>query len=223
MQKIVIIVAGGAGTRMKSDVPKQFMLLGGKPILMQTLQKFYEYDPLIEFRLVLPQSLFDAWNELCRQYHFKIPHKIFHGGSTRFHSVKSGLTGISESSLIAVHDAVRPLVSSRTIKNCFNLAMEKGCAIPVMPLTESIREITNNSSVARKREIYRTVQTPQVFKSEILLKSYNAEYTELFTDDASVVEHAGYSVYLTEGNIENIKITNPVDLLIGESLINKIV
>jgi 2-C-methyl-D-erythritol 4-phosphate cytidylyltransferase len=221
MKKIVIIVAGGLGKRMKSDIPKQFILLCGKPILMHTFLKFYYYDPQIEFRLVLPQQAFETWNELCLQYDFRIAHKLFPGGETRFHSVKNGLTGISESTIIGIHDAVRPLVSLNTIKNCFDLASKKGSAIPVLPLTESVREISNNHSIARQRESYRSVQTPQVFKSEILLKSYETEYITSFTDDASVVENSGYPIYLTDGNEENIKLTTPIDLLIGEAFMQQ--
>lgn len=221
MKKIVIIVAGGVGKRMKSEIPKQFMILCGKPILIHTFFKFFQYDSKLEFRLVLPQQSFDSWNELCSQYDFNIPHKLFAGGETRFHSVKNGLAGIIEPSLIAVHDAVRPLVSTNTIKNCFDLASKKGSAIPVMSLKESIREITGQGSQSRQREMYRSVQTPQVFKSEILLKSYEVEYSNSFTDDASVIENAGYQVYLSDGNEENIKITTPTDLLVGEILMKQ--
>jgi 2-C-methyl-D-erythritol 4-phosphate cytidylyltransferase len=221
MEKIVIIVAGGVGKRMKSDIPKQFIPLCGKPVLMHTFLKFYYYDPQIEFRLVLPQQSFDTWHKLCIQYDFKIPHKLYPGGETRFHSVKNGLEGISEASIIGVHDAVRPLVSANTIRNCYDLAAEKGSAIPVMPLTESIREISGSRSIARQREIYRSVQTPQVFKSEILLKSYQSDYIDSFTDDASVAEKAGYPIYLTEGNEENLKLTTPFDLLIAETVLKQ--
>jgi len=218
MKNIVVIVAGGSGKRMKSEIPKQFMLLCGKPVLMHTILRFYNFDPNIELRLVLPQQLFSTWNELCKQYNFQIQHKVFSGGETRFHSVKNGLEGTTTPSLIAIHDAVRPLVSINTIKNCFNLAQEKGTAIPVMQLTESIREISGNHSVAKVRELYRLVQTPQVFQSDIILKSYNTLFNTSFTDDASVVEKSGFPIYLAKGNEENIKLTTPIDLVIGETL-----
>jgi 2-C-methyl-D-erythritol 4-phosphate cytidylyltransferase len=220
MKKIVVIVAGGSGNRMKSDLPKQFLLLGDKPVLMHTLYKFYNFDPEIELRLVLPQEETETWKKLCHEYNFNLKHTLFHGGKTRFHSVKNGLNGINNSSLVAIHDGVRPLVNQKTISNCFALASKNGSAIPVMPLTESIRKINKNSSKAGKREQFVTVQTPQVFKSEILLKSYNTDYIKSFTDDASVVEKAGYYVFLTEGNEENIKITTPKDLIIAEAIIS---
>jgi 2-C-methyl-D-erythritol 4-phosphate cytidylyltransferase len=221
MKKVVIVVAGGSGKRMKSDIPKQFLCLLGKPILMHTIEKFYSYDPTIEIRLVLPHQLIPVWNELCKKYNFVLQHSIFQGGETRFHSVKNGLSGINKTSLIAVHDAVRPLVSIETINNTFKIAKEKGSAIPVMPLTESIRELIGENSVSRKRDEYCSVQTPQVFQSEILLKSYNTEYDVSFTDDASVVEKAGYQIWLAHGNEENIKITTAIDLIISEALMNQ--
>lgn len=219
MKKIVILVAGGVGKRMKSDIPKQFIPICNKPVLMHTMYRFYEYDKQIEFRIVLPNELFPSWNNLCKQYNLTIPYKLFPGGITRFYSVKNGLDDIPPQSLIAVHDAVRPLVSIQTIKNCFDLAKDSGSAVPVMQLNESIREICEKNSIARFRDNYRLVQTPQVFKSEILLQSYSTEYIDSFTDDASVVEYSGFPIYLTDGNVENIKITTPVDLLIGETLL----
>jgi 2-C-methyl-D-erythritol 4-phosphate cytidylyltransferase len=221
MKKIVIIVAGGTGKRMKSDLPKQFLLLANKPVLMHTLSNFFTFDPEMELRLVLPADQTETWKKLCEDYHFKIKHELFQGGETRFQSVKNGLKGIDHFSIVAIHDGVRPLVSHQTIENCFNLAAENGCAIPVMPLTESIRRKIGASSVAEKRELFLSVQTPQVFRSEILLKAYDAVFESSFTDDASVVENAGYSVFLTDGNEENIKITTPKDLIIAQALISK--
>jgi 2-C-methyl-D-erythritol 4-phosphate cytidylyltransferase len=220
MKKIAVIVAGGAGKRMKTDTPKQFLLLNGLPVLMHTLNKFYSFDPALELRLVLPSDETDTWKELCKEYDFNLKHEVFPGGETRFHSVKNGLHNIDNNSLVAVHDGVRPLVSHNTIKNCFDLAFQKGCAIPVMPLTESIRKLTSSNSTSEKREQFRSVQTPQVFMSEILLKSYLAEFDKSFTDDASVVENAGYPVFLTEGNEENIKITTPKDMIVAKALIS---
>jgi len=219
MKKVAIIVAGGIGKRMKSDMPKQFLVLGDKPVLMHTLYKFFTYDPSVELRLVLPSDEFDTWKKLCKEYNFNLKHKLFNGGETRFQSVKNGLDGIDNYSLVAIHDGVRPLVSQKTIINCFNLASQNGNAIPVMPLKESLRKIVKSKSASEKREQFFTVQTPQVFKSDILLKSYNTEFDKSFTDDASVIEKAGYSVFLTDGNEENIKITTPIDMSIARTLI----
>jgi 2-C-methyl-D-erythritol 4-phosphate cytidylyltransferase len=218
MQKIVIIVAGGVGKRMNSNIPKQFMLLGDIPVLMHTIRVFTRYDKDIGIRLVLPEEETESWKRLCRQFHFTVGHQVYKGGETRFHSVLNGLEGITGSCLVAVHDGVRPLVSVKTITNCFLTAEEKGTAVPVLIPKESIREIAGENSVSCNRELFRVVQTPQVFQSEIILHAYNTEYRESFTDDASVVEQAGYKIYLTEGNEENIKITSPLDLRIAEAL-----
>jgi 2-C-methyl-D-erythritol 4-phosphate cytidylyltransferase len=222
MKKIAIIVAGGIGKRMNSSIPKQFMLLKDKPILMHTLEKFYTYDNTIELRLVLPPSLVETWDVLCTKYNFNICHMLCKGGEHRFHSVKNGLSDISSPSLVAIHDGVRPLVSLSTIANCFNMAEKNGTAIPVLKLTESIRRVKGKSSVAEDRTLFRSVQTPQVFQSEIILNAYNSSYKEAFTDDASVVENSGKEIFLTEGNEENIKITSPQDLLVAEILYNKL-
>ncbi len=218
MKKIAIIVAGGSGKRMNSTVPKQFMLLKNRPLLMITIEKFFLYDPEIELRLVLPLNEIKVWKTLCEKYSFSIPHKIYKGGIHRFFSVKNGLQNLESPSLVAIHDGVRPLVSITTISNCFNLAEKKGTAIPVLNLTESIRKITPEGSEYKDRNLYRMVQTPQVFQSEIILNAYNTEYRDSFTDDASVAEYSGNEIFMTEGNEENIKITTPIDLLIAETL-----
>jgi 2-C-methyl-D-erythritol 4-phosphate cytidylyltransferase len=216
--KIAIIVAGGTGSRMNSGIPKQFLLLGNEPILMRTIQVFYRYDKSMEIRLVLPREETDTWEQLCRTYRFTIRHTVFPGGVTRFHSVRNGIAGIGKSSLVAIHDGVRPLVSEKTIEACFKMAEKHGTAVPVMPVNESIREVMGDVSIARKRGVFRIVQTPQVFQSEILLHAYDTSFRDSFTDDASVIEHAGHKIYLAEGNEENIKITSPVDLRIAEIL-----
>lgn len=219
MKKIAIIVAGGAGNRMQSETPKQFMLLKNLPVLMHSINSFFNYDNNLELRLVLPESEIEEWQNLCNEFNFNIKHEVFTGGETRFHSVKNGLNEISSPSIIAIHDGVRPLVSENTISNCFDLAEQQGTAIPVLPVTESIREVIEEDSFARQRTNYRKVQTPQVFQSELLIDAYNAGYEEDFTDDASVVEKAGYKIYLAEGNEENIKITTPLDLVIAKALL----
>lgn len=219
MREIAIIVAGGAGSRMNSTIPKQFMLLDNIPILMRTIQVFNNYNTEIDIRVVLPEEETESWQVLCDKYNFSVKHTVLHGGETRFHSVANGLSGIATPSLIAIQDGVRPLVSNVTIDKCFKAAEKYGTAVPVLPLKESIREVKGEDSVSHSRSLFRTVQTPQVFQSDLLLDAYNAEYQESFTDDASVVEHAGYKIYLTEGNEENIKITSPLDLQIAEILL----
>ena len=216
--RVAVIVAGGIGRRMNTGIPKQFQLLRGIPLLMHTVRRFYDYDSTIEIRIVLPDELTGTWKELCAKHDFSVPHRIFPGGKTRSHSVRNGLTGLEPGLVVAVHDGVRPLVSSATLERCYQLAAEKGSAIPVFALTDSIREIRKNSSVARERNRYRTVQTPQVFRSEWIIEAYDSVSEGSFTDDATVVENRGFPIYLTEGNEENIKITTPKDLRIAEVL-----
>ena len=216
MKNSCIIVAGGIGLRMGAEIPKQFIRVGGIPVLMHTIQNFYDFDPSLQLILVLPADEIIGWNELCRQYHFEIQHQIIAGGDTRFQSVKNGLSLASDCDLIAVHDGVRPLVSHETITRCFNCAAEMGTAIPVLPANESVREGSMSKSVPVDRSRYFLVQTPQVFKSSILKNSYNQTYISEFTDDASVVEHSGTTVQLVMGDRENIKITFPEDMMIAE-------
>ncbi len=217
--KVAMIVAGGKGERMNADIPKQFLEIHGKPILMHTLEVFRRYDAGIEIILVLPSVQIEFWKKLCKKHAFDIPHQIVAGGETRFHSVKNGLEVIHSQSLIGVHDGVRPLVSINTIKHCFDEAEKSGAAIPVIDLVESIRQITETGSQSVDRSAYKLVQTPQVFESELLKKAYEQEFSSLFTDDASVVETMGVKIQLVEGNRENIKITTEFDLKIAESLI----
>ncbi len=225
MEKQIIIVAGGKGLRMGSDLPKQFIPIGGKPVLMHTLSVFHTYDPLMKIILVLPEAHQDYWNTLCATYNFSIPHIIANGGETRFHSVQNGLAKAIEStesvSLIGIHDGVRPFVSQEVIDNCYQSAEKEGAAIPVISVHETIRELTEKGSITVDRSKYRLVQTPQVFRSDILTQAYNQPFSEAYTDDASVAESAEYTVQLTEGNRENIKITSPFDLTIAEALLQQ--
>lgn len=218
-QRFVIIVAGGSGKRMGNDIPKQFMPLNNTPILMHTIKAFYKYDSSLKMIVVLPENQHAYWNELVEKNNFTIAHEIAKGGVERFYSVKNGLELVTSNGLVAVHDGVRPLVSSRVIENCFNKAETKGAVIPVLPSNESIRRITEEENVALNRSEYFMVQTPQVFKSELLKKAYEQPFSSLFTDDASVVEAAGNTVSHIESNAENIKITRPIDLLIAEALL----
>lgn len=222
MKKFALIVAGGMGSRMKSETPKQFMLLAGKPILMHTIAAFAAYNKHINILLVLPPNQVDNWNKLCKEYSFNIAHQVTNGGPTRFDSVKKGLSLIDEEGIIAVHDGARPLVSRETIKNCFETAEEKGNAVPAIILNDSIRQFKGNENMAVNRKDYCLIQTPQCFKSKILHDAYQQGYIESFTDDASVVEMLGERINIVEGNKENIKITTPGDLIIAEALMKNI-
>jgi len=222
LKKYVIIVAGGFGTRMNNSVPKQFLLLAGKPVLFHTINAFFSYNNEISIILVLPSSQISKWKELCDENHLTIPHNIVEGGKTRFHSVKNGLKSIEEAGLIAIHDGVRPLVSNETISRVYNTAEKLGTAIPVLSVNDSIREISNKTNKSVNRNNLKIVQTPQCFKSEIINKAYQQSYNEMFTDDATVVEKTGEEIFLVDGNNENIKITTAIDLLIAENLIQQL-
>jgi 2-C-methyl-D-erythritol 4-phosphate cytidylyltransferase len=219
MKYYAIIVAGGSGKRMKSSIPKQFIELNGKPILMHTLEKFYSAKSSIDLIVVLPKSHQSTWNTLCDKHQFTIPHKICEGGTSRFESVKNGLEVCTEKSIIAVHDGVRPLVTPDFILNIYSETESKKALIPVCPVTESIRKVDGESSEALDRSQYYSVQTPQCFTYELLHKAYQQEEQNTFTDDASVVEFLGEKVHLFEGEADNIKITNPKDLLLAEAIL----
>jgi len=217
-KRYAIIVAGGKGARMGASVPKQFLLLSGKPLLMHTLEAFYLADPEINLILVLPDSQQDYWKELCTKYNFKLPCRIANGGETRFESVQSGLALTESDGLVAVHDGVRPFINAALIERCYAAAEQFGAAVPVTELTESIRRLDGETSFSVHRETYRSVQTPQAFRTELLKKAYLLPYRESFTDDASVVEASGFKVELVEGYPENIKITTTLDLLLAEEM-----
>lgn len=219
MTQYVLIVAGGKGLRMNNELPKQFITLNGKPILMYTLEAFYTYNSDIRIILVLPSTQRDYWSRLCEELHFSLPHMIVDGGESRFHSVKNGLAMVKEPGLVAVHDGVRPFVSQTVISHCFEMAQQKRAVIPVLDSIDTIRQLVDGGSVTVDRNIYKTVQTPQVFESELLQEAYCQEYNTSFTDDASVVEAMGVQVFLVPGNRENIKITTPFDLKIATALL----
>lgn len=219
MNKHVIIVAGGKGLRMGGDIPKQFLPVGGKPVLMRTIEAFYSFDPSIHIILVLPVSQQAYWKELCETYRFTLSHEIADGGETRFHSVKSGLARISGDGLVGVHDGVRPFVSPEVIATCYAEAAIHRAVIPVIDVVETVRHLTGERSETVPRNQYKLVQTPQVFEVCLLKTAYNQAYTDAFTDDASVVEATGQEVYLVPGNRENIKLTTPFDLKIAEVLL----
>lgn len=219
MKKFALIVAGGSGVRMKGSVPKQFLEINSRPVLMHTFDAFLKYDNQIEFILVLPKTLIDYWKSLCVNYKFLINYKLATGGETRFHSVKNGLDLIEEKGIVFIHDGVRPLVSTKTIQDCYKIAVEKGNALPVIPINESVRysDAEENKTVDRKK--YFLVQTPQTFKTELIKKAYQQDYSDLFTDDASVLESFGHKINLVDGNRENIKITYPEDLVVAKSFL----
>jgi 2-C-methyl-D-erythritol 4-phosphate cytidylyltransferase len=216
-EKIVIIVAGGKGERMQTEIPKQFLEIKGKPILMHTIDQFRIYNSDIQLIIVLPVTQIEFWKDLCKKHNFKVPHEIIVGGSTRFESVKNGLKAVKIPALVAVHDGVRPLVSIDTIARCFDEAEKNGAAIPVIELVDSIRQVTKNGNQSVDRNNFKLVQTPQIFDGELLKKAYQQEYSAFFTDDASVVESLGVTIKLVEGNRNNIKITNEFDLKLAEA------
>lgn len=217
--KYALIVAGGKGLRMGTELPKQFLPVGGKPVLMHTLEAFHTYDPEIQLVLILPRCQQDYWKQLCREYHFSILHATADGGDTRFHSVKNGLALVKAPGLVGVHDGVRPFVSQGVISRCYDLAAEKKAVIPVINVVETVRHLDGVRSTTVNRDDYRLVQTPQVFDAALLKEAYEQPYTPHFTDDASVVEALDVPVFLTTGNRENIKITTLFDLKVATALI----
>jgi len=219
----VIIVAGGSGFRMNANIPKQFLEICGKPILIHSLMAFAGFCEVAHPVVVICPSQIKRWHELCKKHNFSMPHQLAEGGSTRFQSVKNGLSLIpdEETGLVAVHDGVRPLVSRQTIENCFNEAAKYGCAVPSVPVVDSVRELCGQSSRMLNRSALRLIQTPQVFDVALLKKAYQQEYSTLFTDCASVFESAGNIIHLANGNVENIKITNSHDLAVAEAYFNK--
>lgn len=219
MKKHIIIVAGGKGLRMGGEIPKQFLPIGGKPVLMRTMEAFHLYDNTIHVVLVLPVSQQAYWRELCEEYHFELSHEVADGGETRFHSVMNGLALVEGEGLVGVHDGVRPFVSQEVITRCYAEAETKKAVIPVIGVFETVRRLEGTDSVTVPRDRYQLVQTPQVFDVALLQRAYRQTYTEMFTDDASVVEALGEKVFLVEGNRENIKLTTPFDLKLAEMLI----
>ena len=197
---------------MGCSIPKQFLEINNKPILLYTIQKMHQSLDNSEIILVLPKAEFKNWENICQKHQFNTSHKLVEGGNTRFESVKNGLKKIKESSVIAIHDGVRPLVNKNVVKQCMLIAKDKGSAVPVIKVDDSLRKKTLNGSISVNRNEFLIVQTPQCFKSEIILKAYQQNFNNKFTDDASVVEDLGLEIQLVKGNKENIKITTPEDL-----------
>ena len=219
MCRTALIVAGGKGLRMGSELPKQFLPIGGKPVLMRTLEAFHRFDEKMQIILVLPREQQDFWRELCEEHGFDIKHLIADGGETRFHSVKNGLALVNGIVVVGIHDGVRPFVSQEVIARCFREAVVRKAVIPVIDVVETVRHLTESGSETVSRNDYKLVQTPQVFDADLLKRAYEQEFTPFFTDDASVVEAMGVPVYLVEGNRENIKITTPFDLKVASALL----
>lgn len=214
-----ILVAGGAGTRMQSHLPKQFISIGGQPILMHTIRRFFAANPLMHIIVVLPAEQMQTWQQLCREHAFSLPHQVVAGGATRFASVKNGLAAIAGDGVVAVHDGVRPFTSVAIIQEAFTVASQKGNAVVAVALKESIRQVMETGNQALDRSQYRLIQTPQCFQVTLLRRAYQLSEEATFTDDASVVERLGEKIYLVEGAYENLKITTPADLLWAEMLL----
>jgi 2-C-methyl-D-erythritol 4-phosphate cytidylyltransferase len=219
MDFYAVIVAGGSGKRMGLDTPKQFLELAGRPVLMHTIEKFRQFSDKIEIITVLPENQLRHWNEFCKKFAFDVPHTLVKGGEHRFISVKHGLEFVDTPGLVAIHDGVRPLVKLETIKRCFETAEKYGNAIPVISPADSLRQTTSKGSKPISRLDVKMVQTPQVFDAELIKKAYRQPYETAFTDDASVLEKTGVKIHMVEGNRENIKITNPEDLFIAQTLL----
>ena len=219
LKKFALIVAGGSGNRMGKEIPKQFLKIGEKPVLMHTFEAFAQFDPQMEFLLVLPKEQVNAWKELCSKHKFTYAYKLAYGGANRFQSVKNGLDAINEEGIVFIHDGVRPLVAQQTIQNCLDTALSLGNALPVVPPSESVRYSIGNENKAVDRTKFFLVQTPQTFRVNDIKDAYESAPNENFTDDASVLENKGHSIHLVEGNRENIKITWPQDLTVAESFL----
>jgi 2-C-methyl-D-erythritol 4-phosphate cytidylyltransferase len=211
---------------MGTDIPKQFLPIGGKPVLMRTLERFREYAADLQIILVLPKAQQDYWKQLCKEYDFRIEYQLTDGGETRFHSVQNGLALVPDDAegVVGVHDGVRPFPSVEVIRNCYETARTAKAVIPVIPIVETVRHLVSESNIQRSitvpRGDYRLVQTPQTFDIQLLKAANRQPYNDGFTDDASVVEAYGFDITLVEGNRENIKITTPFDMTIAEALLN---
>jgi len=219
MEMYALIVAGGSGSRMGTRIPKQFIGIAGRPILMHTVERFRSFSASVKIIIVLPPNQIDYWKSLCRDHAFEIPHSVAAGGTTRFQSVKAGLELVGPDGIVAIHDGVRPLVSRETLQRCFEAAAESGNAIPVISPSDSLRILTAGGSTPVDRDNIKIIQTPQVFDIRLIRKAYQQEYNAAFTDDATVFEKEGGTIRLVAGNMENIKITTPEDLIICEALL----
>lgn len=214
----VIITAGGVGSRMGASLPKQFMHIHEKPILMYTIERFYHYDPALQLIVTLPENWINYWEELLEEHDFTLPHRIVSGGKERYNSIKNALQFCNRE-FVAVHDGVRPLVSRETLDRCFDAMKKNAAVVPVISMKESLRKMNGQDSVSVDRSEFVLVQTPQCFSREVLMKAYKKDFSQLVTDDACLVEAMGETIHLVEGNEENIKITTQVDLAIAAHLL----
>jgi 2-C-methyl-D-erythritol 4-phosphate cytidylyltransferase len=219
LEQISVIVAGGSGKRMNSEIPKQFLLLNGDPVLMRTIKVFHEYNAEMKLIIALPGEHISYWKKLCKKYNFEIPHQLVKGGQTRHQTVKNAIVNIKPGSLVAIHDGVRPLVSIPLIRTCFDTAAVLGNAIPVTELSESIRQLKGENNISADRSLYRLVQTPQVFQSAQLIDAFSQNKKSGFTDEASLVESAGYRIHLVNGFSENIKLTTSLDMCFASAIL----
>lgn len=219
MNKYAVIVAGGSGQRMGTQIPKQFLLLKGKPLLQYTIQSFLLAYSDLNIILVLPKAHIEKGLEIIKTMNAEERVQITCGGETRFQSVKNGLGHISHPSIVFVHDGVRCMVSQKLIRDCFEQAVLKGSAIPAVAATDSIRVDEGTVHYTIDRSKVRILQTPQTFRSKVLVEAFKVEYNAAFTDEATVIEAAGNEVYLIEGDYNNLKITRPIDLCIAEKIL----
>jgi 2-C-methyl-D-erythritol 4-phosphate cytidylyltransferase len=222
MKKFAIIVAGGTGSRLGGEIPKQFLLLGGKPLLMHSIEIFYQYDPTIHIIVAMHPAYTGKWTELCAESHFMIPHQLAPGGETRFHSVRNALALVSGNGLVAVHDAARPLATVDLVIRTFQSALEHGSAIPCIPVNETVRSVENGRVNLIDRASLRITQTPEVFDIALLRNAYEQPYCESFTDDGSVLEATGRRVHLVDGEPTNLKVTLPGDIEVAEVLLKRL-
>jgi len=223
MEKYALIVAGGSGSRMGTDIPKQFLSLGNAPILMHTVKRFFGFSEKVHIIVVLPEEQIERWKQLCKKNQFNIPHTIVAGGKTRFESVRNGLNSIGNKAeaLVAIHDGVRPFISKKMLENAYTSAEKLGNAVASVPLKESIRKIEKGTNSAVDRSMHRIMQTPQTFLLSKISPAFAVEESPLFTDDAAVAEANGVKINLIDGSYENIKITTPEDLALAEAIIKK--
>lgn len=220
MDKYAVIVAGGSGSRMKSDIPKQFLLLGGKPVLMHTIRQFASADKDTRIILVLPSNEIAAWEGLIEDHSFQIPHHVVAGGATRVDSVRNGLATVPSETLVAIHDGVRPLASHKLINRCFESAEKFGSGVAAVNSKDSIRRVENSNNFNVSRSEYRLMQTPQTFQTDLIKAAFENYSGDTATDDATIAEKNGHDVQLVEGEYTNLKITTPEDLVIAQALLN---
>lgn len=218
LKRVAVIVAGGKGERMGGNVPKQFLEVEGKMILMHTIEAFFNFDFLLEIVVVLPKQYHQFWKDACKKYAFEVPLRLVEGGETRFHSVKNGLATVEDGTVVSIHDGVRPFLSSKLIENAFVEAELNGSAIPVLPMVDSVRKFTDYGSAIVDRTSLLRVQTPQAFLSTRIKAAYEQPYCEVFTDDASVYEAMFGTLTLFRGDDTNIKITTSGDLVLSRAL-----